>query len=99
MWRFLHPVFDFIDEPFFARFGQFSKRLSDFTIKYQLFPIVNAVDYQRTVHGMTSVCMRLCSKIVLCSVTEHSMTPFRFQTAQNPLSFVLFSGMAVLKLK
>ena len=38
---------------------------------------------------MTLVCMWLCSKtvktleIVLCSVVEHVMTPFRFQTAQK----------------
>ena len=38
---------------------------------------------------MTSLCMLLCSKtvktleVVLCSVTEHGMTPFCFQTAQK----------------
>ena len=45
--------------------------------------------YQRTVHTMTSLCMRLCSKTVKTfefvpySVIEHGMMPFRFQTAQK----------------
>ena len=56
--------------------------------KYQIFPIVEAVHNQRTEQAMTSLCMRLCSKtvkkeVVLCSVIEHDMTAFRFQTAQK----------------
>ena len=45
--------------------------------------------HQRTAHATTSFRMQLCSKavktweVVLCSVIEHGMTPFRFQTAQQ----------------
>ena len=59
---------------------------------------MQAVQYQRTVHALTSFCMRLCSKIVktqevvLCSVIEDGMTPFRFQTAQKNSASLRFSA-------
>ena len=56
-----------------------------------VFPIVQVMHYERTVHAMTPVFTRLGSKTVktregvLCSVIEHgmAMAPFRFQAAQK----------------
>ena len=61
--------------------------LTHFRTQFQIFSIVQAVHYQRTVHAMMSSGMQLCSKtvktyeVLFCSVIEHGMTPFCFQTA------------------
>ena len=66
-----------------------NRGLLSFRTKFQTFPIVRAVHYQRTVHAMTSSRMQLCSKtdktkeVVLGSVIAYGMTPFLFQTAQK----------------